>query len=107
MTPHGVAAFVVLIITNGATAVTAVIALADRRHVLTKEHANRLNMLERWRDEIGRWWRRLGKHLRTVAEKGMDCPHCGGLIPDVIDVSKLDMSLFPPPPEPIINGNGK
>lgn len=101
--PHGLGAVITIVV----LLVTTLISVWQWRHTLTKEHSNRLIMLERWRDEMGRYIRRLRRHLMDVAEQGMNCPHCSGMIPDVIDVSQLDMSLFPPPPEPTINGNGK
>lgn len=105
MTPHGTAAVIILVITNGATAIGALIAVLQWRRGVSKEKHNRLIMMERWADAIMRYVRILRDHLIARARKGMVCPHCKMHIADVIDVSQLDMSLFPPPPLPTINGD--
>lgn len=62
---------------------------------LHKATANRRIMLERWADEITRYHRRLRTYLLDLADKG------------VMDASRVDLSQFPPPPLPTINGERK
>jgi hypothetical protein len=94
MTPHGTAAVIILIITNGATAIGALISVLQWRRGITKEKHNQLIMLERWADDIQRYHHRLRAYLIGLEKQG------------IIDISRVDLSQFPPPPRPTINGNG-
>lgn len=94
MTPHGAAAVIILIITNGATVIAALVSVLQWRRGITKQKRNRLIMLERWADDVQRYHYQLRAYLIDLADQG------------IIDASRTDLSKFPPPPMPTINGNG-
>lgn len=95
MTPQGTVAVLVLLLTNGATAVAALLSIRQWRHNLQREHDNRRVMLERWLDDVNRYHHRLRAYLRELADQG------------VIDMERVDLSQFPPPPLPRYNGDPK
>jgi hypothetical protein len=61
---------------------------------LNKTVANRRIMLERWADDVQRYHRDIRRYLIELGDAG------------VIDMGRVDLSRFPPPPLPTINGDG-
>lgn len=61
---------------------------------LARRYNNRRIQLERYADDVSRYHRGLRDYLLELVDQ------------KVIDVSRVDMSRFPPPPIPIWLGNG-
>ena len=87
-------AVIVLIATNIGTVVAGWVAVMDARRGIAKENANRRIALEEYADEVGRYHHRIRRYLRQLVEDG------------VIDIARVDLSQFPPPPAPRYNGGG-
>ena len=93
MTTGGMVAFVTLLVTYLGTLIGSWVAISNLRHSVAKEHANRRIALEEYADEVGRYHRKLRGYLLELADAG------------VIDMRKVDLTQFPPPPAPKYNGN--
>lgn len=92
MSTGGIVAFITLLVTYLGTLIGSWVAISNLRHSVAKEHANRRIALEEYADEVGRYHRRLRVYLLELGDTG------------VIDIRKVDLNKFQPPPVPTYNG---
>jgi predicted transcriptional regulator len=95
MTPAGSIALATLLLTNMGTVLAAWLSVTTLKRGIAKENANRRITLEEYVNEVDRYHRNLRTYLLDLADAG------------VIDIRKVDLTKFPPPPVPKYNGNGK
>jgi hypothetical protein len=95
VTTGGVIAVLTLLVTNLGTVLAAWLSMSTLKRGVAKENVNRRIALEEYANEVERYLRLLRAYLYDLADAG------------VIDISKVDLTKFIPPPVPKYNGNGK
>jgi hypothetical protein len=84
-----------MLLTCVGTVVGTWLSVSTIKRGIAKENANRRVQLEEYAVAVDHYHRSLRAYLFDLADRG------------VIDIRKVDLAKFAPPPVPKYNGNGK
>jgi len=89
---NSVVAVLVLLVTNLGTVLAAWVSMATLKRGVAKENANRRLALEEYVNDVDRYHRDIRAYLLELADD------------KVIDIARVELSRFRPPPMPRYNG---